>query len=93
MAGMIGHGDAFVMRDPAGIRPVYYYVNDEVAVIASERPVIQTVFNVKTNGINEIPPAHAIIIRASGEVSIEKIREETEPRKCSFEESTFQRNR
>jgi amidophosphoribosyltransferase len=91
MAGMIGHGDAFVMRDPAGIRPVYYYVNDEVAVIASERPVIQTVFNVKTNGINEIPPAHAIIIRASGEVSIEKIREETEPRKCSFERIYFSR--
>ena len=74
MAGMIGHGDAFVMRDPAGIRPAYYYVDDEVAVIASERPVIQTVFNVKTDGVNEIPPAHAIIIRASGDISIEKIR-------------------
>jgi amidophosphoribosyltransferase len=91
MAGMIGHGDAFVMRDPAGIRPVFYYVNDEVAVIASERPVIQTVFNVKTDGINEIPPAHAIIIRAAGDVSIEKIREETEPRKCSFERIYFSR--
>jgi amidophosphoribosyltransferase len=91
MAGMIGHGDAFVMRDPAGIRPVYYYVDDEVAVIASERPVIQTVFNVKTDGVNEIPPAHAIIIRASGDVSIEKIREETEPRKCSFERIYFSR--
>jgi amidophosphoribosyltransferase len=91
MAGMIGHGDAFVMRDPAGIRPAYYYVDDEVAVIASERPVIQTVFNVKTDGVNEIPPAHAIIIRASGDVSIEKIREETEPRKCSFERIYFSR--
>jgi amidophosphoribosyltransferase len=91
MAGMIGHGDAFVMRDPAGIRPVYYYVDDEVAVIASERPVIQTVFNVKTDGVNEIPPAHAIIIRASGDVSIEKIGEETEPRKCSFERIYFSR--
>jgi amidophosphoribosyltransferase len=91
MAGMIGHGDAFVMRDPAGIRPAFYYVDDEVAVIASERPVIQTVFNVKTDAVNEIPPAHAIIIRASGEISIEKIQEETEPRKCSFERIYFSR--
>jgi amidophosphoribosyltransferase len=91
MAGMIGHGDAFVMRDPAGIRPVYYYVDDEVAVIASERPVIQTVFNVKTDRVNEIPPAHAIIIRASGDVSIEKIRDEAEPRRCSFERIYFSR--
>jgi amidophosphoribosyltransferase len=91
MAGMIGHGDSFVMRDPAGIRPAYYYVDDEIVVIASERPVIQTVFNVKTDKVNELPPAHAIIIRASGEVSIEKIREETEPRKCSFERIYFSR--
>ncbi|MBA4322250.1 MAG: amidophosphoribosyltransferase, partial [Odoribacter sp.] len=91
MAGMIGHGDAFVMRDPAGIRPAYYYVDDEIAVIASERPVIQTVFNVKTDNVNEIPPAHAIIIRASGDVSIEKIGEEAEPRKCSFERIYFSR--
>ena len=91
MAGMIGHGDAFVMRDPAGIRPAFYYVNDEVAVIASERPVIQTVFNVKTDGVKEIPPAHAIIIRASGDITIEKIREEAEPRKCSFERIYFSR--
>ena len=91
MAGMIGHGDAFVMRDPAGIRPAFYYIDDEVVVIASERPVIQTVFNVKTDEVNELPPAHAIIIKASGEVSIEKIREETEPRKCSFERIYFSR--
>jgi amidophosphoribosyltransferase len=91
MAGMIGHGDAFVMRDPAGIRPAFYYVNDEVAVIASERPVIQTVFNVKTDGVKEIPPAHAIIIRASGEITIEKIKEEAEARKCSFERIYFSR--
>ena len=91
MAGMIGHGDAFVMRDPAGIRPVFYYVDDEVAVIASERPVIQTVFNVNTDGVSEIPPAHAIIIKASGDVSIEKIGVETEQRKCSFERIYFSR--
>jgi amidophosphoribosyltransferase len=91
MAGMVGHGDAFVMRDPAGIRPAFYYIDDEVVVIASERPVIQTVFNVRTDNVMEIPPAHAIIIKASGKTSIEKIREETEQRKCSFERIYFSR--
>ena len=91
MAGMIGHGDAFVMRDPAGIRPAYYYVDDEVVVVASERPVIQTIFNVRTDNVIELPPASAIIIKASGETTIEKIREETEPRKCSFERIYFSR--
>jgi amidophosphoribosyltransferase len=91
MAGMIGHGDAFVIRDPAGIRPAFYYIDDEVVVIASERPVIQTVFNVKTDGVNEIPPAHAIIIKATGEVSIDKVREPAEPKQCSFERIYFSR--
>ena len=91
MAGMVGHGDAFVMRDPAGIRPAYYYIDDEVVVIASERPVIQTIFNVRTDNVIELPPASAIIIKASGETSIEKIREETELRKCSFERIYFSR--
>ena len=91
MAGMIGHGDAFVMRDPAGIRPAYYYIDDEVVVVASERPVIQTIFNVRTEDVIELPPASAIIIKASGETSIEKIREETEQRKCSFERIYFSR--
>jgi amidophosphoribosyltransferase len=91
MAGMVGHGDAFVMRDPAGIRPVFYYIDDEVVVVASERPVIQTIFNIRTGNVNELPPAHAIIIKASGKTSIEKIREETEPRKCSFERIYFSR--
>jgi amidophosphoribosyltransferase len=91
MAGMIGHGDAFVMRDPAGIRPAYYYIDDEVVVVASERPVIQTIFNVRTDNVNELPPASAIIIKASGETTIEKIREETELRKCSFERIYFSR--
>jgi amidophosphoribosyltransferase len=91
MAGMVGHGDAFVMRDPAGIRPAYYYIDDEVVVVASERPVIQTIFNVRTNKVKEIPPAGAIIIKASGETSIENIREETELRKCSFERIYFSR--
>jgi len=91
MAGMVGHGDAFVMRDPAGIRPVFYYIDDEVVVVASERPVIQTIFNIRTDDVIELPPAHALIIKASGETSVEKIREETEPRKCSFERIYFSR--
>ncbi len=91
MTGMIGHGDAFVMRDPAGIRPAYYYIDDEVVVVASERPVIQTIFNVTTENVIELPPATAIIIKASGETSIEKLREETEQRKCSFERIYFSR--
>jgi amidophosphoribosyltransferase len=91
MTGMIGHGDAFVMRDPAGIRPAYYYVDDEVVVVASERPVIQTIFDVKTENVMELPPASAIIIKASGETSIHKLREETEQRKCSFERIYFSR--
>jgi len=91
MAGMIGHGDAFVMRDPAGIRPAFYYINDEVVVVASERPVLQTIFNVRTDDVIELPPASALIIKANGEATVEKIREETEPRKCSFERIYFSR--
>jgi amidophosphoribosyltransferase len=91
MAGMVGHGDAFVMRDPAGIRPAYYYIDDEVVVVASERPVIQTIFNVRTDNVIELPPASAIIIKASGETTIEKLREQTELRKCSFERIYFSR--
>ena len=91
MAGMVGHGDAFVIRDPSGIRPAFYYADDEVVVVASERPVIQTIFNVRTDNVNELPPAHAIIIKASGKTSVEKIREEAEQRKCSFERIYFSR--
>jgi amidophosphoribosyltransferase len=91
MAGMVGHGDAFVMRDPAGIRPVYYYIDDEVVVVASERPVIQTIFNVRTDDVMELPSACALIVKATGEASIETIREETEQRKCSFERIYFSR--
>jgi amidophosphoribosyltransferase len=91
MAGMVGHGDGFVMRDPAGIRPAYYYIDDEVVVVASERPVIQTIFNVRTDNVEELPPAYALIVKATGEVSVDKIREETEPRKCSFERIYFSR--
>ena len=92
MAGMVGHGDAFVMRDPSGIRPAFYYIDDEVVVVASERPVIQTVFNVRTDFVNELPPASAIIVKAAtGEASVEKLHEEKEIRKCSFERIYFSR--
>jgi amidophosphoribosyltransferase len=91
MAGMIGHGDAFVMRDPAGIRPAFYYIDDEVVVVASERPVIQTIFNVRTQDVLELPPAGALIIKANGETSVEQIRETAELRKCSFERIYFSR--
>jgi len=91
MVGMVGHGDAFAMRDPSGIRPAFYYIDEEVVVIASERPVIQTIFNVRTNYVEELPPACALIVKASGEANIEKIREEAEPRKCSFERIYFSR--
>ena len=91
MAGMTGHGDAFVVRDPAGIRPAFYYIDDEVVVVASERPVIQTIFNVRTDNVNELPPGNAIIIKAAGDISIERIKDETEPRKCSFERIYFSR--
>jgi amidophosphoribosyltransferase len=91
MAGMIGHGDAFVVRDPNGIRPAFYYKNDEVVVVASERPVIQTVFNIKTELVHELKPGHAIIIKASGETSVNQIMEESELKKCSFERIYFSR--
>ena len=91
MAGMVGHGDAFAMRDPSGIRPAFYYTDDEIAVVASERPVIQTVFNVRTDAVKELPPACAIIMKVSGEVAVEKVREEKEIKKCSFERIYFSR--
>ncbi|WP_159022004.1 amidophosphoribosyltransferase [Formosa sp. L2A11] len=91
MAGMLGHGDSFVLRDPAGIRPAYYYQDDEVVVVASERPVIQTVFNVDFDQVKELDPGHAIITKKSGEVKIEKILEPTERKACSFERIYFSR--
>lgn len=91
MAGILGHGDAFVMRDPAGIRPSFYYVDEEIVVVASERPVIQTAFSLRTSDVNELPPAHAILIKKSGEIKVEKISAETEPKKCSFERIYFSR--
>ncbi|RKE98727.1 amidophosphoribosyltransferase [Ichthyenterobacterium magnum] len=91
MAGLLGHGDSFVLRDPAGIRPAYYYQDDEIVVVASERPVIQTVFNVAFEDVKELDPGHAIITKKSGEVSITKILEPLERKACSFERIYFSR--
>ncbi|MDX5404308.1 MAG: amidophosphoribosyltransferase [Bacteroidota bacterium] len=91
MAGLFGHGDAFVLRDPNGIRPAYYYMDDEVVVVTSERPVIQTGFNVPMEEIKEIDPGKALIIKKNGEVIFEQIREEAERKSCSFERIYFSR--
>lgn len=91
MAGLIGHGDAFVLRDPAGIRPAYYYQDDEVVVVASERPVIQTVFNVPYENVKELDPGKAIYVKKSGEVRFEQILEPLERKACSFERIYFSR--
>ena len=91
MEGMIGNGDAFVLRDPAGIRPAFYYQDEEVVVVASERPAIQTVFNVKYENIRELPPGNAIIIKKSGETAIKEILTPTVRKACSFERIYFSR--
>lgn len=91
MAGMIGNGDAFVLRDPNGIRPAFYYRDDEVVVVASERPVIQTAFNVPSESVKEIDPGHALIIRKDGKVSMDMIRQPGEKLSCSFERIYFSR--
>ena len=91
MAGLLGHGDSFVLRDPSGIRPAYYYKDDEVVVVASERPVIQTVFNVDFEDVKELDPGHAIITKKSGTTAIKKILEPLERKACSFERIYFSR--
>jgi len=91
IAGMLGHGDAFVMRDPSGIRPAFYFANDEVVVVTSERPAIQTAFNVPLSSINEIKPGYALIIKKSGEWSEVFCKEPAERKSCSFERIYFSR--
>ena len=91
MEGMIGNGDAFVLRDPAGIRPAFYYQDEEVVVVASERPAIQTVFNVKYENIRELSPGNAIIIKKSGETAIKEILTPKVRKACSFERIYFSR--
>jgi len=91
IGGIIGHGDAFVVRDPWGIRPAYYYADDEIVVVASERPVIQTVMNVGLKKVNEIEPGHALVIKADGEVKHELVRIPQTRKSCSFERIYFSR--
>ncbi|RRJ90009.1 amidophosphoribosyltransferase [Flavobacterium macacae] len=91
MAGLFGHGDAFVFRDPAGIRPAYFYEDDEITVVASERPVIQTVFNVPFDQVQELDPGHALIIKKNGTVTKEEILTPTIKKACSFERIYFSR--
>ncbi len=91
MCGLVGHGDAFVLRDPNGIRPVFHYQDDEVMVVASERPAIQTAFNLQKEDIKELDPGHALLIRANGKVNIEEIRKSTSKTSCSFERIYFSR--
>ncbi|AWG24335.1 amidophosphoribosyltransferase [Flavobacterium kingsejongi] len=91
MAGLLGHGDSFVFRDPAGIRPAYYYQDDEIVVVASERPVIQTVFNVKFEDVKEIEPGHALIVKKDGRISDEEILAPLPKKACSFERIYFSR--
>jgi amidophosphoribosyltransferase len=91
IAGLIGHGDAFVVRDPWGIRPAFYYSDDEIAVVASERPVIQTVMNVQVGKVQEINPGEALIIKKDGRISKELIRVPYKRTSCSFERIYFSR--
>ncbi|MDB5155537.1 MAG: amidophosphoribosyltransferase [Mucilaginibacter sp.] len=91
IAGMLGHGDAFVMRDPVGIRPAYYYYNDEIVVAASERPAIQTAFNIPIEDIREIQPGHALIVKKNGKISEDMFSEPVEKKACSFERIYFSR--
>lgn len=91
MAGLLGHGDAFVLRDPSGIRPAFYYADDEVVVVASERPAIQTVFNVAIDDVKEIERGHALIIKRNGKISMSKIKEQLPKKACSFERIYFSR--
>ena len=91
ISGIFGHGDAFVLRDPAGIRPAYYYHDDEIVVAASERPALQTAFNIKIGQVKEIKPGHALIIKKDGTFSEEMFRKPTVQKSCSFERIYFSR--
>jgi len=91
MAGLLGHGDAFVLRDPSGIRPAYWYKDDEVVVVASERPVIQTAFNVPIEEVKDIPRGKALIIKKNGDTSLQRVLKKCEKKSCSFERIYFSR--
>ena len=91
ISGIMGHGDAFVMRDPVGIRPAFYYQDDEIVIVTSERPAIQTAFNVPLEAVKEIKPGHALIIKKNGTITEEQFREPEVPKSCSFERIYFSR--
>ena len=91
MAGLLGHGDAFVLRDPSGIRPAFWYEDEEICVVTSERPVIQTTFNLKADDIHELLPGHALIIKKNGRINQVQINDPLEEKKCSFERIYFSR--
>lgn len=91
IAGLIGHGDAFVLRDPSGIRPAYWYENEEIAVVASERPPIQAAFNASLTDIHELLPGHAFIIKKNGEAAVRPIIDPRDKKSCSFERIYFSR--
>ena len=87
----VGDKFAFVLRDPSGIRPAFYYSDDEVVVVASERPVIQTVFDVPKDAVKELDPGKALIVKRSGALSVERVRKALEKKSCSFERIYFSR--
>ncbi len=91
VAGMMGHGDLFAMRDPWGIRPAFYYYDDEMVIVTSERPAIQTAMNVEFDRVKELPPGHALVIKKNGQISMDRIREKQEKKSCSFERIYFSR--
>ncbi len=91
MAGLIGHGDAFIMRDPGGIRPAFYYADEEVAAVASERPALQTAFDININKVKEVTPGHALIIKKNGMISEEAFTKKQKRKACSFERIYFSR--
>ena len=91
IGGLLGHGDSFVFRDPNGIRPAFYYKDEEIVVVASERPAIQTAFNLKLNQIKELNPGNAIVIKCSGKVKIKSVIKKDEKKSCSFERIYFSR--
>ena len=91
IGGLLGHGDSFVFRDPNGIRPAFYYKDEEIVVVASERPAIQTAFNLKLNQIKELNPGNAIVIKSSGKVKIKSVIKTDENKSCSFERIYFSR--
>ena len=91
IGGLLGHGDSFVLRDPSGIRPAFYFKNDEVVVVASERPAIQTAFNLNIDEIKELNPGNAIVVKSNGAVKIKSLIKQKENKSCSFERIYFSR--